>query len=72
MSTSTSTSTDSPNGGPVASPITFSEEEIGRIAFNRDGLVGAIVQDAGDGTVPEASLLALLRATLKRFGPEVD
>ena len=51
MSTSTSTSTDSPNGGPVASPITFSEEEIGRIAFNRDGLVGAIVQDAGDGTV---------------------
>jgi hypothetical protein len=27
---------------------------------------------AGDGTVPEASRLALLRATLKRFGPEAD
>jgi phosphoribosyl-AMP cyclohydrolase len=51
VSTSTSTSTESPTGSPVATPIPFSEEEIGRVAFNRDGLVGAIVQDATDHTV---------------------
>jgi phosphoribosyl-AMP cyclohydrolase len=48
---STSTSTDNPTGGPVASPIPFDDEEIGQITFNSDGLVGAIVQDATDGTV---------------------
>ena len=48
---STSTSTGNPTGGPTASPIPFSEEEIGRIVFGKDGLVGAIVQDAADRTV---------------------
>jgi phosphoribosyl-AMP cyclohydrolase len=33
------------------SPIPFTEEELGEIDFNRDGLVGAIVQDASDGAV---------------------
>jgi phosphoribosyl-AMP cyclohydrolase len=34
-----------------ATPIAFSEEELGRIAFNADGLVAAIVQDATDQAV---------------------
>jgi phosphoribosyl-AMP cyclohydrolase len=34
-----------------ATPIAFSEEELGRIAFNGDGLVAAIVQDATDRAV---------------------
>ena len=32
-------------------PIPFTEEQLGRIAYNGDGLVGAIVQDASDGAV---------------------
>ena len=32
-------------------PVAFSEEELGRIAYNDDGLVPAVVQDAGDGEV---------------------
>jgi phosphoribosyl-AMP cyclohydrolase len=48
---STPTSTDGPSGGLTASPIPFSEEELSRIVFNQDGLVGAIVQDATDDTV---------------------
>jgi phosphoribosyl-AMP cyclohydrolase len=46
-----STSTNEPAGGLTASPIPFSEEEIGRIVFNQDGLLGAIVQDATDHAV---------------------
>jgi phosphoribosyl-AMP cyclohydrolase len=34
-----------------ASPIPFTEDQLGEIDFNRDGLVGAIVQDASDGAV---------------------
>jgi phosphoribosyl-AMP cyclohydrolase len=34
-----------------ATPIAFSEEELGRIVFNGDGLVAAIVQDASDHAV---------------------
>ncbi len=34
-----------------ASPVPFAEEELAAVAYNADGLVGAIVQDAGDGTV---------------------
>jgi len=34
-----------------AIPIAFSEEELGRIAFNADGLVAAVVQDASDRAV---------------------
>jgi phosphoribosyl-AMP cyclohydrolase len=48
---STDDPTADPTGGPVASPVPFSEEELGRIAYDRDGLVGAIVQDSGDRTV---------------------
>src|ERR1700676_1848120 len=32
-------------------PVAFSEEELGRIAYNADGLVAAIVQDASDHAV---------------------
>ncbi len=35
----------------TATPITFTEAEFDEIAFNGDGLVGAIVQDASDGAV---------------------
>jgi phosphoribosyl-AMP cyclohydrolase len=34
-----------------ATPIAFTEEELGRVAFNGDGLVAAIVQDAADHAV---------------------
>ena len=34
-----------------ASPVPFAEEELAAVAYNADGLVAAIVQDAGDGTV---------------------
>jgi phosphoribosyl-AMP cyclohydrolase len=34
-----------------ATPVAFSEEELGRIAFNGDGLVPAVVQDASDHAV---------------------
>ena len=37
--------------GRVATPIGFSEREIALVRFGADGLVPAIVQDAGDGTV---------------------
>ena len=36
---------------PDPAPIAFTEEELARIAFNADGLVPAIVQDASDGAV---------------------
>jgi len=35
----------------TATPIEFAETDLDVIAFNSDGLVPAIVQDAGDGTV---------------------
>ncbi len=35
----------------TATPITFSEEEVDRVAFNPDGLVPAIVQDVSDQAV---------------------
>ncbi len=35
----------------TATPIAFTEEEVDRVAFNRDGLVPAIVQDASDQAV---------------------
>jgi len=37
--------------GRVAAPVPFSEAEIAAIRFGVDGLIPAIVQDAGDGTV---------------------
>ena len=35
----------------VASPVDFTEDELALVRFGADGLVPAIVQDAGDGTV---------------------
>ncbi len=35
----------------TATPVAFSDEELGRVTYNRDGLVGAIVQDATDHAV---------------------
>jgi phosphoribosyl-AMP cyclohydrolase len=35
----------------VATPIPHTAEELAAVTYNADGLVGAIVQDAGDGTV---------------------
>jgi phosphoribosyl-AMP cyclohydrolase len=35
----------------VAEPISFTDEELERVAFNADGLVPAIVQDVSDGAV---------------------
>jgi phosphoribosyl-AMP cyclohydrolase len=34
-----------------ATPIPFTEDELDRIVYNRDGLVGAIVQDVSDHAV---------------------
>ena len=34
-----------------ATPIAFSEDQLAAVSFGPDGLVPAIVQDAGDGTV---------------------
>jgi phosphoribosyl-AMP cyclohydrolase len=34
-----------------ATPIAFREDQLAQIAYNRDGLVAAIVQDATDGAV---------------------
>jgi phosphoribosyl-AMP cyclohydrolase len=36
---------------PEPAPLRFSEEELEEIVFTADGLVPAIVQDAGDGAV---------------------
>ena len=35
----------------VATPVPYTEAELGAITYNADGLVGAIVQDATDGAV---------------------
>ena len=34
-----------------ATPISFTEEQLDQVAYNQDGLVGAIVQDASDRAV---------------------
>lgn len=36
---------------PVATPIAASEEQLGAVKYDADGLVPAIVQDEADGTV---------------------
>jgi phosphoribosyl-AMP cyclohydrolase/phosphoribosyl-ATP pyrophosphohydrolase/phosphoribosyl-AMP cyclohydrolase len=36
---------------PVATPIPFTEAELDAVAFDADGLVAAIVQEAGTGSV---------------------
>jgi phosphoribosyl-AMP cyclohydrolase len=48
VTTTTGTGAD---GGFTATPIPFAESELDEIAFNGDGLVPAIVQDAGDHAV---------------------
>ena len=35
----------------VATPIAFTEDQLDQVVYNRDGLVGAIVQDATDHSV---------------------
>ncbi len=35
----------------TAVPIDYTDQQLGEIAYNGDGLVGAIVQDASDGSV---------------------
>ncbi len=35
----------------TATPVPFAEAELDAVSYNADGLVGAIVQDAADGTV---------------------
>jgi phosphoribosyl-AMP cyclohydrolase len=35
----------------VAAPISFSEEDLGKVSFDANGLLPAIVQDASDRTV---------------------
>ena len=32
-------------------PVAFTDDQLAQIAYNSDGLVGAVVQDAGDGAV---------------------
>lgn len=50
--TGTTTETTSTTPEPfTAVPVSFTEDELGQIAFNSDGLVGAIVQDASDRSV---------------------
>ena len=36
---------------PTVTPIPYREEELARVAFGADGLVPAVVQEAGTGTV---------------------
>jgi phosphoribosyl-AMP cyclohydrolase/phosphoribosyl-ATP pyrophosphohydrolase/phosphoribosyl-AMP cyclohydrolase len=38
-------------GVPVATPIVASPEQLGQIQYNADGLVPAIIQEHGSGTV---------------------
>ncbi len=52
------------SSGHVATPIHFDESEIDRVTFNQAGLVPAIVQDAGDGTV--LMLAYMNRESLRR------
>ncbi len=41
----------SDTGHYTPTPIGFSEDELAQVTYNSDGLVGAIVQDAGDRAV---------------------
>ncbi len=43
--------TPAPQSTHLATPIPHTAAELEAIAYNADGLVGAIVQDAGDGAV---------------------
>jgi phosphoribosyl-AMP cyclohydrolase len=46
--------TDTPGGqtsGYETTPVAFTDEELARVVYNADGLVPAVVQDAGDGEV---------------------
>ncbi|HEX5266217.1 MAG TPA: phosphoribosyl-AMP cyclohydrolase [Acidimicrobiales bacterium] len=36
---------------PAITPIPYTEEQLARVEFNADGLVPAVVQEAGTGTV---------------------
>jgi phosphoribosyl-AMP cyclohydrolase len=36
---------------PVVTPIPYTEEQLARVEFNADGLVPAVVQEVGTGTV---------------------
>jgi phosphoribosyl-AMP cyclohydrolase len=49
--TTPSDTTGPSDTGFAAVPVPHTEEELAAIAYNADGLVGAIVQDASDGTV---------------------
>ncbi len=51
QSTSTSSSQPSAAGAPVATPVAFTDAEIDAVAFDDNGLVPAIVQEAGTGQV---------------------
>jgi phosphoribosyl-AMP cyclohydrolase len=48
----------------VATPIQFDESELDHVVFGQNGLVPAIVQDAGDGTV--LMLAYMNRESLRR------
>jgi phosphoribosyl-AMP cyclohydrolase len=48
---------------PVATPITAGEDALGRVAYNAEGLVPAIVQERGSGAV---LMLAWMTATTLR------
>jgi phosphoribosyl-AMP cyclohydrolase len=43
--------TPAPQSAHLATPIPHTAAELDAISYNADGLVGAIVQDAGDGAV---------------------
>lgn len=51
MPTAPSTSAPTPSDAPVAVPIEFTDAEIEAVAFDRDGLVPAIVQEEATGQV---------------------
>jgi len=51
----------------TAAPIAFTDEQLDQIVYNRDGLVGAIVQDASDHAVLMFAFMSAesLRRTLE-------
>ena len=44
-------STTRTSEGYEPTPVAFTDDQLAQIAYNSDGLVGAVVQDAGDGAV---------------------
>jgi phosphoribosyl-AMP cyclohydrolase len=52
---------------PTATPISASDEQLARVTYNADGLVAAIVQEAGSGQVLMLAWMneATLRETLE-------